>query len=74
MNPTVYVYMTDEGVDVWRPVDAEVVERDVYRLLGAVPDDEVWQFQPNELVRCETRWLSGGDCLVAVERVQTKQL
>jgi hypothetical protein len=70
---TVYVALLDEGVDVWRPVEAEHVEADLYRLTGARPDDEAWPFAVGDVVRCEVRTLSedGGGrepVLVAYEK------
>lgn len=35
--------------------------------VNADPEDEEWQFQIGDVVRCERRLLSGGECLVAVE-------
>ena len=64
---TVYVYLLDEGVDVWRPVTADNLGSGRYRLRGPVPEDESWQFQPGEVVCCEQRQLSGGIALVAVK-------
>jgi hypothetical protein len=65
---TIFVYLLDEGTDVWRPVQAEHVSGDRYRIIGtnSDPDDEHWEFQTGEVVRCEFRDLSGGKCLVAV--------
>jgi hypothetical protein len=63
---TVYVYLLDEGTDVWRPVTAERVGSDRFRLSGPLPRGETWQFPPGEVVRCEQRVLSGGPVLVAV--------
>ena len=67
---TIYVYLLDEGTDSWRPVDAEHLGDDRYRIMdtNADPDDEHWEFQSGEIVRCERRDLSGGSCLVAIER------
>lgn len=64
----VFVALLDEGTAVWRPVAAEQVGPGLFRLLGPVPDDEVWAFPPGTVVRCESRRLSGGAVLVAVER------
>ena len=36
---TVYVKLLEEDVDVWRPVEAERLEGDRYRLLDGPPDD-----------------------------------
>jgi len=57
---TVHVYLPDEAVDVWRPVEAEHLGRDEYRLIGPVPEDEVWEFQPGDVVRCRERGFEGG--------------
>jgi hypothetical protein len=56
---TVYVALLDEHVDVWRPVQAEHVGGDLYRLTGERPDDEVFPFSPGDVVRCQMRTLSG---------------
>ena len=71
---TIYVHLRDEGVEVWRPVDAEPVG-DAFRIVSERPDDEQWEFQPGDVVRCETRILTkgvpseAGPTLVAVEKV-----
>lgn len=65
---TVYVYLADEAVDVWRPVEATDEGGSVYRLRDEpVPDGERWAFPPSSRVRCELRELDGGPALVAVE-------
>jgi hypothetical protein len=64
---TVYVALRDEGVDVWRPVEAERISESVYRLANvSVPDAEEWEFSPGSTVQCELRELSDGRALVAV--------
>jgi len=42
----IFVYMPDEAVDTWRPVEAEFVAPGVYRILSPDPDPdcEVWEF------------------------------
>jgi hypothetical protein len=70
---TIYVYLPEEAVDVWRPVAAEHLEGDVYRIVDGPPSDEVWQFNQGDIVRCRARRLSGDggrltDCLVAFEK------
>ncbi len=65
----IYVYLEDEGVDVWRPAEAELLPDGSYRLLPSEdydPEDERWQFPPGAIVECEPKRLSGGICLVAV--------
>jgi hypothetical protein len=67
---TVYVELLNEGVHVWRPVEAVPhASPNVYRLTGDPPDEEEWAFQPGTLVRCEYRDLSEGPALVATEAV-----
>jgi hypothetical protein len=68
---TIYVYLLDEGTDCWRPVSAEHIRDDVYRIVGEPPDpeDEKWEYLPGAVVRCRQQRLSGGDCLVAYEAV-----
>jgi hypothetical protein len=63
----VYVSLLDEGVDVWRPVSAEHIRDDVYRISGVVPAEEAWQFKPDEIVRARYQKLSGGTVLVAYD-------
>ena len=67
---TIYVALLDEGIDVWRPVAAEVLGDGVFRIVSenAEPADEHWEFPPGCAVRCEERRLSDGLCLVAVAR------
>jgi hypothetical protein len=67
----VYVALLDEGTDVWRPVDAEHVREDEYLLCGPIPEGEVWEFQPGDVVHCRKRTLSNGSTeLVAFSRAQ----
>jgi hypothetical protein len=64
----VYVYLTGEAVDAWRPVEASDEGRSIYRLSGdPVPEAETWAFAPGSRVRCEMRDLADGPALVAVE-------
>jgi len=66
---TVYVALLDEGTHVWRPVAAERISGELFRLAGPVPRGERWEYQPGELVQCRERLFSGGERgLVAVER------
>jgi hypothetical protein len=69
---TIYVFLFDEGTQVWRPVQARHLGEDRYRLVtvNSNPEDEKWEFTTGDVVRCKTRRLSGGECLVAYELVQ----
>jgi hypothetical protein len=66
----IYVALLDEAVPVWRPVEAERLPEDEYRLIGPIPESEVWEFQPGDVIRCRPRTFADGTtALVAVERV-----
>jgi hypothetical protein len=52
---TSLVKVLDEAVDAWSPVDAEHVGGDKYRLLGPIPEGEVWEFHPADEVHCRSR-------------------
>jgi hypothetical protein len=66
---TIFVELLDEGVKCWRPVSADRVSEDTYRIVGSVPQGEVWLFQPGEIVRCTQRQFSDGTGLTAYESV-----
>lgn len=68
---TIYVYLLDEGVDVWRPVQARHIGTDRYQIVSVniASGDELWQFNTGDTVRCKSRMLSDGEVLVAYERV-----
>jgi hypothetical protein len=60
MISRIYVALLDEGVDVWRPVAAEALGSGLFRLLGAVPEGEIWEYQPDEIVNVRERTFSDG--------------
>lgn len=66
---TIFVYLLNEGTDVWRPVEAQHLGEDRYRILSknVDPEDEAWQFPSGAVVRCRQQKLSKGDRLVAFE-------
>jgi hypothetical protein len=72
MNEPVRVFMAllDEGVDVWRPVFAEWLHDDVYRITEQPYDREIetWQFEPGASVVCEPIASSDGLMLAATRR------
>jgi hypothetical protein len=66
---TIHVALTDEAVDVWRPVEAVSEGGSIYRITDApAPPREAWEFPPGSRVRCERRDLGEGPALVAVAR------
>jgi hypothetical protein len=70
LREQVFVALFDEGVAVWRPVEAVRLSGDTFRLLEdqARDSDEKWEFLPGEVIRCELRDLSDGPALVALAR------
>lgn len=64
---TVYVALLQEGTEVWRPVEALCLGGNCYRLLGPIPDDEIWEYQPGDDVAVEGRTFANAEGgLVAV--------
>ena len=56
----VFVALLGEGTPVWRPVQARLVGNGVYELVGPMVADEVWEFQPGQVVECEQHSFSPG--------------
>jgi hypothetical protein len=69
---TIYVYLLNEGVDVWRPVQARHIGTDRYQIVSVNNslDDELWQFNSGDIVRCKPRTMFDGESLVAYERIE----
>jgi len=67
----IYVYLPGEDVDTWRPVQAEHITDNHYRIIDQPydPEYEPWQFEPGDEVICEWKELSAGERLVAKEKV-----
>jgi hypothetical protein len=58
----VYLALLDEGVAVWRPVSAEPVSPSLHRPCGSVPENKLWDFGPDEVIRCDEHMFSGSTC------------
>ena len=56
----IYVYLPDEAIDVWAPVDAEHVHGDVFRIVNCRGEDEAVEFKNGMLVRCRLQPLCEG--------------
>ena len=54
---TIYVRLLNEGTEVWRPVEAEVLGDDCFKIVSenTDPNDETWEFPPGSIVRCARR-------------------
>jgi hypothetical protein len=66
MTDTVCMQLLDEGTTCWRPVKAQALPTGAYRILGPVPEDEVWEFPPESIVYCEERFSDGVERWVVV--------
>ena len=70
MKKTIYIQLLNEGSVAYRPVLADEIEENVYKIDGSEcynPDDEEWEFLPNMCVLVEKKYLSGGIVLVAIK-------
>lgn len=70
---TIFVYLKEEGTDVWRPTLGRKIGHMVFEVLPT-PDynakDESWEFVPGTVVECEERILNGASVLVAVRQLE----
>lgn len=69
---TIFVALLDEGVDVWRPVQARPLDHGHFRIVGVDADisDKTWQFPVGAIVKCvNKKFADGTDGMTAVEQV-----
>lgn len=75
MNNTIniYVLLLDEGVDVWRPVQAEHLHGNIYRIMDQPYDRaaELWQFEPGDVVLCENIRSEDGPMIAAIRKADS---
>lgn len=66
----IYVSLLDEGVEVWRPVQAEHLHDNVYRIATQPYDRaiELWEFEPGDVVLCENVKSEEGSIVAAIRR------
>lgn len=67
----IYVALLDEGVDVWRPIEAQHLHDNVYLIVSQPYDRgiERWQFEPGDRVRTQIVASSDGRVLAATDKV-----
>lgn len=68
----IYMPLLNEGVNVWRPVEATGLSADTYRVEGEVPDGEEWAFDPGTIVRCKSKTFDGGEKKLTAIEVATE--
>lgn len=67
----IYMPLKEEGSPTIRPVDAEPLEGDIYRILSSQVDDtELWEFPSGSLVKCRIETWNLGEVLVAREIIK----
>jgi hypothetical protein len=68
----IFVRLLDENVDVWRPVHAEHISGNRYRIADQPYDRhvEAWQFEPGQTVHCEMVDSDDGRILAATRVAQ----
>ena len=68
----IFVRLLDEGVDVWKPVQAQPESDGVYRIADQPYDRAVeqWEFGPGEDVVCDLISSSDGLILAAIRSFQ----
>jgi hypothetical protein len=69
---TIYVLLPDEPVTAWRPVEAEHMGENTYRILSQPYDEteERWEFVPGDEVICEQTKTHDGSILTAKRLVE----
>jgi hypothetical protein len=56
----IYLPLLNEGTDCWRPVEAEQVGTNSYRILEIQPEDEDWPVRTGDVVTCKPHRFSDG--------------
>ena len=65
----IYVRLLDEGTECSRPTRALELGNGLFKVLPTSnydADDEVWEFPPDSIVRCEVRSSEGKEHLFAI--------
>jgi hypothetical protein len=74
MNSTkeieIFVQLLEEGTEVWRPVIAESLDNNLYKIISINKFDETWEFNTGQTVKCITKSFADGKSgLVAIEKL-----
>jgi hypothetical protein len=60
--------LLNEGTTVFRPVEAQHLSGDMFLILGSVPEEEEWAFQPGIKVQCVIRKDDGGSVELVADK------
>ncbi|HZL37775.1 MAG TPA: hypothetical protein VFC78_20830 [Tepidisphaeraceae bacterium] len=69
MTDEIHVRLLGEGINVWRPIQADQIGNGIYRISHMPrPEDldESWEFAPGSIVVCERQETGQGVIQVAV--------
>ena len=68
----IYVALLDERIDVWRPIWAERLDDNVYRIVDQPYERELetWQFEPGDDVACDLIESGDGRILAAIRKAR----
>ncbi|MGH6905865.1 MAG: hypothetical protein ACREIR_24360 [Geminicoccaceae bacterium] len=69
---TIYVALLNEGVDVWRPVEARRLPHGAYLIVEQDYDrsTETWQLEPGTVVTCRVEKRNGSQITLATEKAR----
>ena len=70
----IYIPLLDESVSVARPTYGQALENNIFRVLPTEkynPENEIWEFPPGTVVKCEKKVMLDGtqeqEVLLAIE-------
>ncbi len=66
---TIFVELLREGTPCWRPVQAEHLGDELYRIIEPIPEGEVSAFAPGDTVKCKMHRFANSDGLLAHQKV-----
>ncbi|MBS7702681.1 hypothetical protein [Chelatococcus asaccharovorans] len=67
---TIYMPLLEEGTEVWRPVPAEHLGRDMYRIAGPRPVNENWKFEVGAVITARQREFRDGSRGLVAEAIK----
>ena len=73
MENEIFIQLLEEGTIVYRPVNAEEIGNNLYKVKGEEiydPSDEIWEFKPGTIVMVEEQNLSEKSVLVATKAIE----
>jgi hypothetical protein len=62
----IYVNLLNEGLNMMRAVAAQDMGHGFYLIVEPMPEDETWEYQTGQVVRCQKKNLANGKHLVAI--------